>query len=144
MLGFTTKYVRPQDGAWGKDEGNLTWNGMVGMLQRWEEVKVENCNWLFIIKWHKFHRNEADVGTAGLSATLERSLSIDFTNIVLTLEVGITLPKIDSGVNHLVVWPGKGKWDRFLDALHAKKLLRLIAWFTRRLQPIYNNTQLSN
>ena len=37
------------------------------------------------------------MGTAGLSVTMERSISIDFTDIVLELEVGITLPKIDSG-----------------------------------------------
>ena len=35
MLGFNIKFVQPEDGAWGKDMGNLTWNGMVGMLQRW-------------------------------------------------------------------------------------------------------------
>ena len=34
MLGFDVKYVEPEDRAWGGDEGNLTWNGMVGMLQR--------------------------------------------------------------------------------------------------------------
>ena len=34
MLGFTAQFVQPEDGAWGTDQGNLTWNGMVGMLQR--------------------------------------------------------------------------------------------------------------
>ena len=34
MLGFTAKFAQPEDGAWGTDQGNLTWNGMVGMLQR--------------------------------------------------------------------------------------------------------------
>ena len=36
MLGFDVKFVSPEDGAWGKDVGNNSYNGMVGMVQRYK------------------------------------------------------------------------------------------------------------
>ena len=81
MLGFTAKFVQPEDGAWGTDQGNLTWNGMVGMLQR----------------------GEADVSSTGLSPNLARAQSVDFTRILLHYEVGVTLPRTDTVfINYLV------------------------------------------
>ena len=40
ILGFTAKFVQPKDRAWGLDEGNLTWTGMVGMLQRYASLLI--------------------------------------------------------------------------------------------------------
>ena len=38
MLGFNVKFVSPGDGAWGNDIGNNTFNGMVGMVQRYVKI----------------------------------------------------------------------------------------------------------
>ena len=35
MLGFDVKFVSPEDRAWGNDIGNNSYNGMVGMVQRY-------------------------------------------------------------------------------------------------------------
>ena len=42
MLGFNVKFVSPEDGAWGNNIGNNTFNGMVGMVQRyaWENINT--------------------------------------------------------------------------------------------------------
>ena len=43
------------------------------------------------------HRGEADVSATGLSPNLERTMSVDFTRILLHYEVGVTLPRTDTG-----------------------------------------------
>ena len=42
-------------------------------------------------------RGEADVSATGLSPNLERAQSVDFTRILLHYEVGVTLPRTDTG-----------------------------------------------
>ena len=41
MLGFDVKFVSPEDGAWGNDVGNNSYNGMVGMVQRYEYKRIQ-------------------------------------------------------------------------------------------------------
>jgi hypothetical protein len=36
-MGFKTVFAKPTDGFWGSPQGNGTWNGLVGTLER-------NCN----------------------------------------------------------------------------------------------------
>ena len=41
MLGFDVQFVSPEDGAWGNDVGNNSYNGMVGMVQRYEDKRIQ-------------------------------------------------------------------------------------------------------
>ena len=52
---------------------------------------------LRVNQYKMLRRGEADVSATGLSPNLERTMSVDFTRILLHYEVGVTLPRTDTG-----------------------------------------------
>ena len=98
MLGFDVKFVSPEDLAWGNDIGNNSYNGMVGMVQRYLN-KEGNTNSIKCLMWQfHFHREEADICTSGLTASYERRQAVAFTTTLLFFEMGVTIPKANAGM----------------------------------------------
>ena len=87
-LNFSTRAVSPEDGEWGSIKAdNFTWSGMVGDL-------------LY---------KRADISTALLSFTLERSKAIDFSITIIEFVVTLIQPlTISSEINawaYLTIFP---------------------------------------
>ncbi|KAK3794516.1 hypothetical protein RRG08_003667 [Elysia crispata] len=72
-LNFTIRYTEPPDGYWGVDEGNGTWNGMIGQVAR----------------------QEVDMIVAPIGITEARESVIDFTSPFFYDDSAVILKKPD-------------------------------------------------
>ncbi|GFS20371.1 glutamate receptor [Elysia marginata] len=109
-LNFTIQYTEPEDGFWGVDEGNGTWNGLVGQVAR----------------------EEVDMVIAPIGITEAREGVIDFTSPFFYDDSAVILKKPDPNASkwrtYIDIFRQEVLWCVFAALLGGFAVLSLLVW----------------
>ena len=109
----------------GPRQPHLEWHGWDASTVSDSFLFSKTTEMLKVNQYKMLSRGEADVSATGLSPNLERTMSVDFTRILLHYEVGVTLPRTDTGEQNSS--RGACKINYFIFSIHQlPRLLRCI------------------